>query len=202
MMTLVLAASSGWRRAVLPPSPHPSLPTTTSHPRRPTIRLCLHAAVLLSEQGERMPPPGLAAALESDALALLAAASLADGHQLSVTLCDDPFIRALNLRWRAVDAPTDVLSFPLDDELLLGDVVLSVETAQRQAEERGHPLRDELRVLLVHGLLHLLGYDHEEDEAARAEMAEAEQRLLRRLGWEGQGLIALAAEEGEEAVED
>ena len=125
---------------------------------------------------------------EEDATALLTAAQL-DGVQLSLTLCDDAFIHALNREYRSVDRPTDVLSFPLDDDVLLGDVVISLDTAAAQAAQRGHELRDELRVLLVHGLLHVLGYDHELGALEHGEMAEAEQRLLRRLGWTGDGLI-------------
>lgn len=77
---------------------------------------------------------------------------------------------------------------------LLGDLVISVDTAQRQAAERGHGLLDEARVLLVHGLLHLCGYDHERGEAALAEMAAEEQWLMQELGWEGDGLIASVGE--------
>jgi len=75
---------------------------------------------------------------------------------------------------------------------MLGDVVLCVDVADRQAAERGHERRDELRVLLVHGLLHLLGYDHETSDVDAAEMSEAEGRLLGRLGWRGEGLVAAA----------
>jgi len=153
----------------------------------------IEAGVLLSVEGDSVARiPGLAAQVEEDALALLRATELADKHQLSLTLCNDSFIHDLNRRWREVDRPTDVLSFPMEHEVLLGDLVISAETAGRQAEERGHALRDELRVLLVHGMLHLLGYDHENDEQEHAEMLEAEQRLLSKLDWPGQGLIGLA----------
>ncbi len=77
---------------------------------------------------------------------------------------------------------------------MLGDIVISVQTAEQQAIERGHSLRDELRVLLVHGVLHLLGYDHELSAQDEAEMAAAEQRLLRRLGWTSDGLVTIANE--------
>ena len=87
-----------------------------------------------------------ARAAEEDACALLGAAGLDDGEQLSLTLTDDPAIRELNAQWRAVDAPTDVLSFPMDDPQLLGDLVISIDTAGRQAKERSHSIRDELRV--------------------------------------------------------
>ena len=75
---------------------------------------------------------------------------------------------------------------------LLGDVVISVQTAARQAAERRHTLGDEVRVLLVHGLLHLLGYDHERGGAEADAMAAEEARVLKRMGWAGAGLIAAA----------
>lgn len=144
--------------------------------------------------------------------------------ELSLVLCDDAHIAALNLEWRGKDGPTDVLSFEMgegfDDDLegmeidmeeyasssssdssdeessdeesdgdaaaaldredegdgpatLLGDVVISVNTAARQAAERGHSLHDECRVLLVHGVLHLLGYDHENGEKMRKALFSA-----------------------------
>ena len=104
-------------------------------------------------------------------------------------------VAALNAEWRGRDKPTDVLSFPLDDEVMLGDIVISVETAARQAATRSHSVRAEMRVLLVHGVLHLLGYDHELGALEHNEMAAAEQKLLGRLGWDGQGLVAAAGTE-------
>ena len=103
------------------------------------------ARVLLNEEGSAV---GTDASLptEEDACALLGAAGLDGGEQLSLTLCDDAHIRELNNQWRSVDAPTDVLSFPMDDEQLLGDLVISLDTARRQAQERSHSLRDEVRV--------------------------------------------------------
>lgn len=85
---------------------------------------------------------------------------------LSLSLVDDDAIRSLNHRYRGKDKATDVLSFPLDaaspgpPERLLGDVVISVETARRQAADYDAPLQRELYRLLIHGLLHLLGHDH------------------------------------------
>ncbi len=111
--------------------------------------------------------------------------------ELSVLLCDDAFIQDLNAQWRQKDVPTDVLSFPMGDGQVLGDVVVSLPTAERQAAERGHDLHTELRVLLVHGLLHLVGPDHEapgEDAA----MAAEEARLLAALGVPAVGLVARA----------
>ncbi|KAF3788729.1 Endoribonuclease [Nymphaea thermarum] len=115
--------------------------------------------------------------------------------ELSIMLCNDNFIRKLNKDWRDEDHATDVLSmsqhiagFDLPI-LMLGDIVISVETAARQAEERGHSLLDEIRILLVHGLLHLLGFDHEVSDEAEAEMEKEEEVVLKSLGWKGKGLI-------------
>ncbi|CAL9119548.1 unnamed protein product [Musa textilis] len=115
--------------------------------------------------------------------------------ELSVLLCDDGFIQKLNKCWRDVDQATDVLSMsqhipelglPI---LLFGDIVISVETASRQAQARGYTPLDEIRVLMVHGLLHLLGFDHEISHEAEAEMEKEEELILRNLGWKGKGLI-------------
>lgn len=123
--------------------------------------------------------------------------------ELSVLLCDDAFMRPLNLQWRGYDAPTDVLSFPQEDLLpaltpdveeppvpaVLGDVVISVETAARQADELGHDLMTELVVLAVHGLLHLLGHDHEKDAEEAARMAAEEERVLGALRFDRQAAL-------------
>lgn len=109
--------------------------------------------------------------VESDATFVLSRVQRPDG-EVCVMFCDDATIHPLNRDWRGKDKPTDVLSFSqlegeaIGDPNLLGDVVISVETAARQAEERGHAVAHELRVLLVHGLLHLVGYDHEQDDDA------------------------------------
>ena len=113
-------------------------------------------------------------AVAADAERLLAALGVG-ATELSILLCDDRFIHALNLQWRAKDRPTDVLSFSMregegadPDDPVLGDVVISLETAARQAAERGHSPAREVQVLLVHGVLHLLGHDHDEDVDAFA----------------------------------
>jgi len=107
--------------------------------------------------------------------------------EISIVFTDDSEIRELNASYRDKDYPTDVLSFSQlegDDEISsaptsLGDVVISVETAERQAEKDGRPINEELLRLLIHGILHLFGYDHEnvsEEEAGR--MRELEERLF------------------------
>ena len=97
----------------------------------------------------------------------------------TVALVGDARMRKLNDAFRGLDKPTDVLSFPADDDQpdYLGDIVISVDTASRQASRRGSHLERELRVLTLHGLLHLMGYDHETDDG---EMRRIEYRLRRR----------------------
>jgi probable rRNA maturation factor len=107
-------------------------------------------------------------------------------EELSIALVSDREMRALNRRWRRKDRPTDVLSFPLLEPGSLGDVVISLDTARRQAREGGWPLAAELRRLLAHGILHCRGYDHEEPPDAR-KMAAAERRLLGK-----EGMVAVA----------
>lgn len=109
---------------------------------------------------------------------------------VSVLLTGDAEIRRLNREFRGKDKATDVLSFPAGENAgrarVAGDLAISVETAAREAELRGHSLETELRVLLLHGALHLAGYDHETDSG---EMARKEESLRRKLGL-AQGLIA------------
>ncbi len=104
--------------------------------------------------------------------------------QLSLVLTDDASIRELNERWRGKDSATDVLSFPLDEGPLLGDVVISLDTAARRVNEPDWSLEDEVLFLLIHGALHLVGHDHMEPEE-RARMEAAEQRLWTAMGRSG-----------------
>lgn len=108
-------------------------------------------------------PEALERDIQDDAMTLIRVARRDAPTELSVVLCDDREISELNSRWRGIDKFTDVLSFPQDDpdKVLLGDIVISVETAKEQAAAREYDVKDEIRVLLVHGLLHLMGYDHE-----------------------------------------
>lgn len=96
-----------------------------------------------------------------------------DPPDISVALVDDAYIRVLNREYRGVDQPTDVLAFPLDPgdaqgEPALGDIVISLERARDQATQFRHPLRREVALLTVHGLLHLLGFEDETDAGASA----------------------------------
>ncbi len=110
-----------------------------------------------------------------------------ENGEVSVTLTDNAYIHELNREYRHIDRPTDVLSFALNeseepeiedgpDINILGDLVISVERAREQAADYGHSVKREIAFLTVHGMLHLLGYDHME-EADREEM-EAEQRFV------------------------
>lgn len=111
--------------------------------------------------------------------------------EVSLMFTDDETIHEMNREYRGIDRPTDVLSFALEEgeeeifggpeENLLGDIIISVETAVRQAEEYGHSVEREMSFLALHGMLHLLGYDHmEEDE--RQEMRAQEKAILDSLG--------------------
>ncbi|MBC8248935.1 MAG: rRNA maturation RNase YbeY [Anaerolineales bacterium] len=112
---------------------------------------------------------------------------VAEQTELSLIITDDEAIRELNRRFRGVDAPTDVLAFGAGNEEqfvtapesppYLGDVVISYQRALAQAEELGHAVAEELKLLVIHGILHLLGYDHQE-EADAQKMREREKRIL------------------------
>jgi probable rRNA maturation factor len=104
---------------------------------------------------------------------------------VTVGIVPDARVRRLNREYRRTDTATDVLSFPSEERGYLGDIVIAAGVARRQAREAGHSLRTELRILALHGLLHLLGYDHERD-AGR--MARLEARLRQRGGLR-EGLI-------------
>jgi probable rRNA maturation factor len=112
--------------------------------------------------------------LKSDARKLLHATGRTDS-ELSILLTDDAHIRELNRTHRGKDKATDVLSFP-GAAPMLGDIVISVDTARRQAADYDAPLQNEINRLLIHGVLHVLGHDHHEP-AERAAM-EAEERRL------------------------
>jgi probable rRNA maturation factor len=121
-----------------------------------------------------------------------AGTEMGQAGEVSVTFVSDEEIHALNLEYRGVDRPTDVLSFSQlegEQELafpdgvpaLLGDIVISVPTALHQAEEYGHTLQREVAFLLVHGFLHLIGYDHQ-DEESEQEMIRIQESVLGNLG--------------------
>ena len=102
--------------------------------------------------------------------------------EVSVTFTDDEAIRELNKQFRDKDASTDVLSFPMDEDDTLGDIVISVEHAIAQAEEYGHPLEREIAFLTVHSVLHLLGWDHERSEDEEKAMFLRQEEILSSIG--------------------
>lgn len=122
-------------------------------------------------------------------------AGLSKEFEVSVTICDDESIREINRDYRNIDKSTDVLSFPMfsysepevfaeeifDGENTFGDIIISLETAIRQSEEYGHSAEREVSFLVVHSMLHLLGYDHIED-ADRALMRKREEYFLEKMG--------------------
>ena len=120
-------------------------------------------------------------------LAPLVAALAPEAEGLGVRFVGDRAMRLANRRFRGKDKATDVLSFPGEDagegKGYLGDILISVPTARRQATEAGHGVERELKVLLLHGILHCLGYDHETDQG---EMERLERRLRKR--WIGEGI--------------
>lgn len=107
------------------------------------------------------------------------------GIEVSLYLTDDRVIRELNKAYRGKDKATDVLSFIFDEPAgpyrLLGEIVISVDTARRQAEEIGHSLEEEIKRLVVHGFVHLLGYDHELGGEEEKKFKELEDKLLNSL---------------------
>lgn len=98
---------------------------------------------------------------------------------IELILTTDEEIQKLNKTYRNKDKPTDVLSFPLEEMpgMPLGSIVISIDTAKRGAEEFGHSVEDEIKLLFIHGLLHLLGYDHETDNG---EMRQKEEEIINR----------------------
>jgi probable rRNA maturation factor len=130
----------------------------------------------------RKAPPQVRVAAWTRSLLFEARAKRA---RVSILLCGDGRMRGLNKTWRKRDRPTDVLSFPALEASesraaarrgeFLGDLVIDVPCAARQARRRGHALRREVQILLAHGLLHLLGYDHETDDGT---MLRLQRRIL------------------------
>jgi probable rRNA maturation factor len=114
-------------------------------------------------------------------------ADVFEDAELSLVLCNDAFIQELNKTWRGKDKATNVLSFPTDEPAydgvptLLGDIIVAYETSAREATDEGKSLADHLTHLIVHGVFHLFGFDHEVDDEADA-MERLESRALTALG--------------------
>ena len=121
------------------------------------------------------------AILTAPLAALLQHEAVTNNPEISIVLCDDLFIQTLNDDYRGKDKATDVLSFAQEDPNLLGDIVISLPTAARQAEAAHWPLESEIALLAVHGLLHLLGYD-DETAAGAWEMQRRTEAVLTECG--------------------
>lgn len=145
-----------------------------------------------NEQDKLSPPEDIEKLIEQCTAAALAEEEIEDDAEVSVTLVDNARIRKLNAEFRAIDRETDVLSFPLGDEngfevdpdtdaILLGDIVISLEKAQSQAEEYGHSFKREVAFLITHSLFHLLGYDHMTEDEEK-EMFAKQEKVLQQLG--------------------
>jgi probable rRNA maturation factor len=133
----------------------------------------LNVVVFNRQRRRRVPAERLKRVLRGAGRAVRASGEIA------LVLSGDRALRALNARYRGKDRPTDVLSFPgIGGREGLGDIVISVETAERNARSLGRTLAQELDVLALHGFLHVMGYDHETDDG---EMERLERRLRRRL---------------------
>ena len=134
--------------------------------------------------------PETAALVKKAAEAALRCENVAGPCEISVTLTDDRGIHEINLQHRGVDAPTDVLSFPIDEPdpdtgyRFLGDMVLSVERTAAQAAEYGGGYAHEAQYLTVHSVLHLLGYDHLDEGEEKARMRAREKAVMKELGYD------------------
>lgn len=135
-------------------------------------------------ESDRWPAEAEATVRRALAGAVQAAPRDVAGRALTVLLTDDAAVRRLNATWRGLDKPTNVLSFPVPANApsgALGDIAIAFETTAREAEAENKPFADHLSHLAVHGFLHLIGYDHDEDAEAQ-EMEALERRILAALG--------------------
>ncbi len=147
-----------------------------------------------NEQDKHKVTYALKMLIRTTILETLSQEGFEQSSEVSVTFTDNEGIRALNRRFRNIDRPTDVLSFPMLDgsdepmphdmgfNVSLGDIVLSLERAKEQSEEFGHSFEREVSFLTAHSALHLLGYDHETGEEDEREMREKQNRIMEALG--------------------
>ena len=141
-----------------------------------------------NEQQEVSLDNNINSLLEKVVIECLNIEGIGTDYEVSITFVDDKEIQMLNNQYRSVDKHTDVLSFPIYEEdenvpytPLLGDIVISLETAKRQSEEFGHTIEREVAYLTAHSMFHLLGYDHLE-EGDKNEMRQKEKQAMKNLG--------------------
>lgn len=149
--------------------------------------------IITNKQKEVKIPTGLRMLIRRCCNAVLRMEKFEGSVEVSVTLVNDQQIRELNSQYRSKDSVTDVLSFPMGENgvydidpntgaKILGDIVISMETATEQAERFGHTLQREVGYLTAHSMLHLLGYDHEDNGLQRMRMREKEEEVMTQLG--------------------
>ncbi|MGN0448561.1 MAG: rRNA maturation RNase YbeY [Acutalibacteraceae bacterium] len=149
--------------------------------------------IITNDQNAIKIPTGIRMLIRRCCNAVLVTEGFEGSVEISVTIVDDDAIHKLNLKHRNIDSSTDVLSFPLGADgvydinqdtgaFLLGDIVISIEHAVKQAELYGHSLDREIAFLTVHSMLHLLGYDHEQGGLELVRMREKEEAVLTQLG--------------------
>ena len=155
--------------------------------------------VIQNQQKAVKIPTGVRMLIRRCCHAVLIQEDFEGSAEISVTFVDNEQIRELNKKYRNLDKPTDVLSFPLSPDgktfdvdhetgtKELGDIVISMETAMKQAQEYGHPLQREVAFLTVHSMLHLLGYDHVNGGLEAVRMREKEEAVLTQLGLKRNG---------------
>ncbi|MEG3071276.1 MAG: rRNA maturation RNase YbeY [Peptococcaceae bacterium] len=149
-------------------------------------------AVLVSNFQEKIAVEDFAAGFLGDTVRkVLETAGYGDNAEVSLVFVDDDYMQSLNHQYRGLDSPTDVLSFAMmegepvacgEDMIILGDVVISLETVERQAAEQGHSFLREAAYLTIHGVLHLLGYDHQK-ENEREIMRRQEEMIVSSLSF-------------------
>ena len=148
---------------------------------------------IITKQKKIKLPTGTKLLIRKSCNATLQYEDFTDSAEIDVTLVDDNTIHQINLEHRNIDSATDVLSFPLGEDgeydenpetgaKMLGDIVISVETAFRQADFYGHGIEREIAFLTVHSMLHLLGYDHVNGGLEQEIMREKEEAVLENLG--------------------
>ena len=146
--------------------------------------------IYVTRQKRSLGRPETAALIKKAAAAALRCEGIDEPCEIGVTLTDDQGIRAINRDTRDIDAATDVLSFPIDEPDLdtgcrfLGDMVLSLERVEAQAEEYGGGYAHEAQYLTVHSVLHLLGYDHLDEGEEKARMRGREKTIMKELGYD------------------
>ena len=163
--------------------------------------------IITNKQKEIKIPTGLRMLIRRCCNAVLKLEEFQGSVEVSVTLVDNAQIKDLNRIYRNIDKVTDVLSFPMGENgkydtdpntgaKILGDIVISMETAVEQAERFGHSLQREVGYLTAHSMLHLLGYDHEDNGLQRLRMREKEEKVMTLLGLPGSSSYVIEDDEG------